>query len=82
MTLRSEPGAMSPLLIEDWMQARGIRLAKDDCAAVLRDGGAMSLPGWVILMLMRKIEAYEEALSRVPADWAMSHAELCSIGIV
>lgn len=63
------------------LEARGMRMARDQMAAVLLEG-AMTLPGSIILILIDSIASRDAALKRVPADWPMSHGELAAAGII
>jgi hypothetical protein len=67
--------------IEDRLTARGFRMARDKILHVAREG-AMTLPSSIILILIDLLESYELALSQVPPDWLMSHAELAEAGII
>lgn len=67
--------------IEDRLTARGFRMARDKMLHVAREG-AMTLPSSIILILIDLLESYELALSQVPPDWLMSHAELAEAGII
>ena len=48
---------------------------------VVREG-AMTLPSSIILSLIDLLESYDLALSKVPPDWLMSHAELAEAGVI
>lgn len=67
--------------IEDRLTARGFRMARDKMLHVVREG-AMTLPSSIILSLINLLESYDLALSQVPPDWLMSHAELAEAGII
>ena len=67
--------------INDHLEARGMRMERDRISMVLREG-AMTLPGSIVVILLNSIAAKNAALSRVPPDWAMSHAELAAAGII
>ena len=63
------------------LEARGVRISRDEIASALRDG-AMTLPGSIILMLIDSIQSRSAALKLVPIDWPMSHGELAAAGII
>lgn len=67
--------------IEDRLTARGFRMARDKMLHVVREG-VMTLPGSIILSLIDLLESYDLAISQVPPDWLMSHAELAEAGII
>lgn len=67
--------------IEDRLTALGFRMARDKMLHVVRDG-AMTLPSSIILRLIDLLESYDLALSQVPPDWLMTHAELAAAGII
>ena len=67
--------------IEDQLTARGFRMARDKMLHVVRQG-AMTLPSSIILSLIDLLESYDLALSKVPPDWLMSHAELAEAGVI
>ncbi len=66
--------------ISDRLEARGIRMARDEVVAVLREG-AMTLPGSIVLILIDCVESHNAVLKLVPLDWPMSHGELAAAGI-
>lgn len=68
-------------LIPNRLEARGMRMARDKAAAVLREG-VMTLPGSIILILIGSIESRDAALKLVPFDWTFSHGELATAGII
>ena len=68
-------------LIPNRLEARGMRMARDKAAAVLREG-VMTLSGSIILILIGSIESRDAALKLVPLDWTFSHGELATAGIV
>ena len=67
--------------IEDRLTARGFRMARVKMLHVVREG-AMTLPSSIILSLIDLLESYNLALSKVPPDWLMSHAELAEAGVI
>lgn len=67
--------------IEDRLTARGFRMDRDNMLHAVREG-AMTLPSSIILILIDLLESYELALSQVPPDWLMSHAELAEAGVI
>jgi hypothetical protein len=67
--------------ISNRLEARGLRMARDQMVAVLREC-AMTLPGSIVLLLIDSIESRDAALKLVPADWPMSHGELAAAGII
>ena len=69
------------MVLEERAQARGCRMMRDDLVAALREG-AMTLPGWVMNEVLRMIDQRNLALALVPADWAMTHGELASTGLL
>jgi hypothetical protein len=56
------------------LEALGRRMAMKESTLALREG-AMDLAGWVILMLVEKIERHQQALQYVPPTWLLTNAE-------
>jgi hypothetical protein len=67
--------------ISDKLEARGVRMARDEVVTVLRDS-AFTLPGSIIVLLMDYVQKQNEILKLVPANWLMSHGELAAAGII
>jgi len=67
--------------IEDRLEALGFRMASEKIFQTLREG-AMTLPGTIILTLVDLLASYEFALSQVPRNWLMTHAELAASGLI
>ena len=68
------PAILAPA---DPIEARGLRVAADDARELMRAGWP-TLPGSVLAMLRQRAEDAAAALALAPADWPMSHAELCA----
>lgn len=77
---RTESATTTP--IRDFMEARGVRSSRDCVAAVLRNGGAMTMPGSIIQVLIDFIASRNAELATTPTEWAMSHGELAAAGII
>ncbi len=56
-------------------------MARDKMLPVVREG-AMTMPSSIILSLIDLLDSYDLALSQVPPDWVMTHAELAAAGII
>ena len=67
--------------ISNRLEARGMRMERDQVATVLLEG-VMTLPGSIILILIDFIASRDAALKLVPSDWPMSHGELAAAGII